>query len=49
MKTNDALTDALYAAQSTGLSPEETEQYAQAGIWFSPDATDYEIAALRER
>jgi putative ABC transport system permease protein len=47
--TNDALTDALYAAQSTGLSADEAERYAQASIWFSPDATDDEIAALQER
>lgn len=47
--TNDALTDALYAAQSTGLPTDETERYAQASIWFSPDATDEEIAALKDR
>jgi putative ABC transport system permease protein len=47
--TNDALTDALYAAQSTGLPTDETERYAQASIWFSPDATDDEIAALKDR
>lgn len=47
--TNDALTDALYAAQSTGLPTDETERYAQASIWFSPDATDDEIATLKER
>ena len=47
--TNDALTDALYAAQSTGLPTDETERYAQASIWFSPDATDDEITALKDR
>lgn len=47
--TNDALTDALYAAQSTGLPTDETERYAQASMWFSPDATDEEIAALKDR
>lgn len=47
--TNDTLTDALYAAQSTGLSSDEAERYAQASIWFSPDATDDEITALKDR
>ncbi|NLP85220.1 ABC transporter permease [Microbacterium sp. CFH 90308] len=47
--TNDALTDALYTAQGTGLPADETERYAQASIWFSPDATDAEIAALKDR
>ncbi|PJJ70870.1 putative ABC transport system permease protein [Diaminobutyricimonas aerilata] len=47
--TNDALTDALFAAQSTGLSSDETERYGQASIWFSPDATADEITALQDR
>lgn len=47
--TNDSLTDALYAAQSTGLSADEIERYSQASIWFSADATDAEIVALQER
>jgi putative ABC transport system permease protein len=47
--TNDALTDALYAAQSTGLPTDEADRYAQASVWFSPDATDDEAAALKDR
>ncbi|MBO0980149.1 ABC transporter permease [Microbacterium sp. SD291] len=47
--TNDALTDALYTAQTTGLPTDETERYPRASIWFSPDATDDEIAALKDR
>jgi putative ABC transport system permease protein len=46
---NDVLTDALYTAQTTGLPAEETDRYAQASIWFNPDATDDEIAALKDR
>ncbi len=46
---NAALTDVLYATQNTGLTAEEAERYAQASIWFNPDATDAEFAALKDR
>ncbi|MFI8632324.1 ABC transporter permease [Microbacterium sp. NPDC077663] len=46
---NDALADALYDAQSTGLSDEERDRYAQASVWFDPDASADDTAALQER
>lgn len=47
--TNRALTDALFDAQSTGLTEEEADRYSQASAWFAPEATDAEIDALKER
>lgn len=46
---NDALTDELYATQNIGLPSDLTERYAQASVWFASDATDAEVAALKER
>lgn len=46
---NDALADALFDAQSTGLPEEQAERYASATVWFDPDATDEEIDALKDR
>lgn len=46
---NEALSDALFAAQNTGLSAEEADRFATATVWFSPDATDDELAALKDR
>lgn len=46
---NQALSDTLFEAQSTGIPPQEADRYAQAGVWFDPDATDAEIDALQER
>lgn len=46
---NDALSDALFTAQSTGLSEDEANRYVQANVWFDPDATEEEIDALKER
>ncbi|TXK19085.1 ABC transporter permease [Homoserinibacter sp. GY 40078] len=45
---NDALTDALFDAQSTGLTDEEADRYAQATVRFADDATDDEIADLKQ-
>jgi putative ABC transport system permease protein len=45
---NDALADALFAAQSTG-STEESGEFTQATVWFEPDATPEEITALEHR
>jgi putative ABC transport system permease protein len=45
---NTALEDALFAAQSTGLSAEQADLYASATVWFDPDASDEEIAALKD-
>ncbi|MFV2086241.1 ABC transporter permease [Micromonospora sp. LOL_021] len=46
---NDALTDALFDAQTAGLPAAEAQRYAQASIWFDPVATDAQISALKER
>lgn len=46
---NAALTDALYEAQNTGLPAGQSERYAQASIWFSAQATDQDVAALKDR
>ena len=46
---NDALSDALYDAQSIGLPADQADRYTQASAWFDPEATDDEIAALKDR
>lgn len=46
---NDALSDALFDAQNTGLSQEQAERFASATVWFDPAATDEEIDALKDR
>ncbi|ROO52324.1 putative ABC transport system permease protein [Micromonospora sp. Llam0] len=46
---NDALTDALFDAQNTGVPAAEAQRYAQASIWFDPAATDGQISALKDR
>jgi putative ABC transport system permease protein len=46
---NDALSDALFEAQSTGLTAEQANRYASATVWFDPKATDDEIQALKDR
>lgn len=46
---NDALTDALFDAQNTGVPAAEAQRYAQASIWFDPAATDEQIDALKDR
>lgn len=46
---NDALTDALFTAQNTGLPADQADRYAQATVWYSADATDELVAALKER
>lgn len=46
---NDALADALFDAQSTGLPDDQIERYASATVWFDPEATDDEIQALKDR
>lgn len=47
--TNDALSDALFDAQSTGLTEAQADRYVSATVWFDPDATDDEISALKDR
>lgn len=46
---NSALTDELFALQNTGLPADQTDRYAQASVWFADDATDADIAALKDR
>ena len=46
---NDALTDELYQAQTTGLPADQVQRYAQASIWFNPQATEDEVTALKDR
>lgn len=44
---NDALTDALFEAQSTGIPAAEADRYTSATVWFDPAATDADIDALK--
>ncbi len=44
---NDALTTALFEAQSTGLPDSTTEEFASAVAHFDPSATDEQIATLK--
>lgn len=46
---NDALSDALFDAQNTGLPAEQAERYASATVWFDPDATETDVDALKDR
>ncbi|MGO2749805.1 MAG: ABC transporter permease [Pseudoclavibacter sp.] len=46
---NDALTDQLYATQNIGIPADQVERYAQATVWFSPDASTEDIDLLKER
>jgi putative ABC transport system permease protein len=44
---NDALSDALFTAQSTGLPSGDADRFASATVWFSPDATEAQIDELK--
>lgn len=44
---NTALTDELYATQNIGVPADQVERYAQATVWFSPDASDAQINDLK--
>ena len=46
---NDALNDALFDAQSTGLDASQLDSYSQATIWFDPASTPEEVTALQDR
>lgn len=46
---NDALTDALFEAQSTGIPADQADRYTSATVWFDPDASAADIAALKDR
>ncbi|MDQ0745101.1 putative ABC transport system permease protein [Clavibacter sp. B3I6] len=47
--TNAALTDAVSAAQDTGLPADEPDRYAQATVRFDAAATDADVDALVAR
>lgn len=49
MLPNDALTNTLFELQSTGLPADKADRYVQATAWFAEDATDADIAALKDR
>lgn len=46
---NAVLGDELFETQSIGLPVEDAERFAQASVFFDPDASDEEIAALKDR
>lgn len=46
---NEALSDALFDAQNIGVPAGQLDRYAQATIRFDPQATDDDIAALKDR
>ena len=46
---NQALSDALFDAQSIGIPTDQVERYAQATVWFDPQATDQDVSALKGR
>ncbi|MFT8330582.1 ABC transporter permease [Bifidobacterium psychraerophilum] len=46
---NDALTDALYSAQSKGRASDSTANYASATITFNPNASDTATQDLKDR
>lgn len=46
---NDSLADTLFETQSTGLTAEQAERYPSATVWFSPEASEEEVTALKNR
>lgn len=46
---NQALTDALVELQNIGVPAAEQERFAQASVWFDPNATTEEVDALKDR
>jgi putative ABC transport system permease protein len=46
---NTALSDELFDTQSIGVPADEVQRYAQASVFFDPEATDAEISALKDR
>ena len=46
---NEALTDALFAAQNVGVPTDQQERYAQASVWFDAGATEQQITDLKQR
>ncbi|MGV8882050.1 MAG: ABC transporter permease [Rhodoglobus sp.] len=46
---NEALTDALFDAQNVGVPEDQQDRFAQASVWFDAEATDQQIADLKDR
>ncbi|MDQ4212906.1 ABC transporter permease [Microbacterium sp. ASV81] len=46
---NDALTNALYTAQQTGVQADQQNRYLQARVWFSSGASATQVKALQDR
>ena len=46
---NESMADALFDAQSIGLTAEQIDRFASATVWFDPAATAEEINALKDR
>ncbi|MCC4908353.1 ABC transporter permease [Microbacterium sp. cx-59] len=47
LTANTALTDELYETQNIGVPADQVERYAQATVWFAPDATEAQISDLK--
>jgi putative ABC transport system permease protein len=47
--TNDALTNALFTAESTGVPADQVDRYASATVRFDPSATDAQVDTLKDR
>ena len=46
---NDAFSDALFDAQSTGLDASERDAFSEATVWFDADSTEEDVTALQDR
>ena len=46
---NTALTDALVAAQNTGVPEADQDRFASASVRFDPDLSDEQVNALKQR
>lgn len=46
---NATLGDELFETQNIGVPADQVERYAQASVFFDPNATDDEIQALKDR
>lgn len=46
---NAALSDELFDTQNIGVPADQVQRYAQASVFFDPEATEDEIDALKER
>lgn len=46
---NDALSDTLFDTQNIGIPADQAQRYAQASVWFDPEATPSQIDELKDR